>query len=79
MAKKTVPAQPVKRDAHPFTVGQQYRNRDGEYQVISINEPNMVIRYMDDGRTIESSIALQARIWENIQGDDGNEFELEFA
>ena len=78
MAKKTVPVQPVKRDAHPFTVGKHYRNRDGEYQVVSISEPNMVIRYLD-GRTIESSIALQARIWENIQGDDGNEFELEFA
>jgi hypothetical protein len=75
MAKKTIPA---KANGHPFTVGKQYRNREGEYQVISINEPNMVLRYLD-GRTIESSIALQARIWENIQGDDGSEFELELA
>ena len=51
---------------HPFKVGQQYQNRDGLYQVVSINEPNMVIRYQD-GLTIESSITLQKRIWENIQ------------
>jgi hypothetical protein len=75
MAKKTTPS---KASGHPFTVGNEYRNRDGAYQVISINEPNMVIRYLD-GRTLESPIALQARIWENIQGDDGNEFELELA
>jgi hypothetical protein len=62
----------VKDEGHPFKVGQQYRNRDGEYQVISISDPNMVIRY-GNGRTVESSIALQARIWENIQeGDDGD-------
>lgn len=78
MAKKPTPPPTVKRDAHPFRVGQQYRNRDGEYQVVSINEPNMVIRYLD-GRTIESEINLQRRIWENIQGDDGNEFDLELA
>jgi hypothetical protein len=75
MAKKTTPA---KGDGHPFKIGKQYRNRDGDYQVISINEPNMVIRYLD-GRTVESSIALQARIWENIQGGDDNDVELEPA
>jgi hypothetical protein len=63
---------------HPFKVGKRYRNRNGEYQVISINDPNMVIRYLD-GRTIESQIVLQARIWENIQGDDDNDFDLEPA
>jgi len=73
MAKKITPA---KAKGHPFTVGNQYCNRDGAYQVLSINEPNMVIRYLD-GRTLESSIALQARIWENIQGGDEGEFELE--
>jgi hypothetical protein len=76
MVKKPIP---VKEDKHPFKVGKQYRNRDGDFQVISINEPNMVIRYLD-GRTVESSIVLQARIWENIQGgDDSNDFELEIA
>lgn len=69
---------PTKAVGHPFEVGKQYRNRDGEYQVISINEPNMVIRYLD-GRAIESLIAVQARIWENIQSDDDNDFDLEPA
>lgn len=51
---------------HPFLVGEQYQNRDGEYHVVSIDEPNMVIRYLD-GTIVESSIILQARIWENIR------------
>jgi hypothetical protein len=75
MAKQPILA---KGDGHPFKVGKQYRNRDGEYQVISINEPNMVIRYQD-GRTVESSIVLQARIWENIQDGDDNDVDLEYA
>ena len=61
---------------HPFKVGAQYHNRDGDYHVVSINEPNMVIRYLD-GRTLESSILLQARIWENMQEGNGNDLELE--
>jgi len=77
MAKKKVhkksPAQP---NGHPFKVGQQYHNRDGVYQVVSIDEPNMVIRYQN-GYTIESTIALQERIWENMQvGSDGLGLEL---
>jgi hypothetical protein len=75
MAKKPNPTQ---SDGHPFKVGKQYRNRNGEYKVISINEPNMVIRYLDGG-TMESLIAVQARIWENIQSDDDNDFDLEPA
>jgi hypothetical protein len=73
MTKKITP---LKEDEHPFQVGKQYRNRDGDYHVISITEPNMVIRYLD-GRTIESSIILQARIWENIQESSDNDFALE--
>lgn len=65
-------------DGHPFKIGKHYRNRDGEYQVISISEPNLVIRYLD-GRTVESSIALQARIWENIQDGDENDIEIEYS
>jgi hypothetical protein len=61
-------------NVHPFKVGAQYHNRDGNYQVISIDEPNMVIRYQN-GRTLESSIALQARIWENMQ--EGNDDDLD--
>lgn len=65
-----------KSPEHPFEVGKQYQNREGDYHVISINDPNMVIRYRD-GRLIESSIALQARIWENIQEDDANDLTVD--
>ncbi len=68
--------QQPKGNEHPFEVGANYHNRDGDYQVISIDEPNMVIRYVD-GRTLESSILLQARIWENMQEGNGNDLELE--
>lgn len=73
MAKKPIP---VRANGHPFIVGQQYQNRDGEYQVIQINEPNMTIRFLD-GRTVQSSIVLQARIWENIQEGDDADFAFE--
>ncbi len=63
MAKKITH---TKRNSYPFEVGKQYQNRDGEYHVVSIDEPNMVIRYLD-GTIVESSIILQARIWENIR------------
>jgi hypothetical protein len=72
MAKKPAP---VKPEGHPFKIGKHYRNRDGEYQVIQINEPNMTIRYQD-GRTLLSSIDLQRRIWENIQEGDDHDFEI---
>lgn len=72
MAKNPIIA---KKDTHPFQVGKQYLNRDGAYEVISISEPNMTIRYLD-GRTVESSIALQARIWENMQDGDDQDIEL---
>jgi hypothetical protein len=67
-----------KENAHPFQVGKEYCNRDGEYRVLSIDEPNMVIRYQD-GNIIESSIALQARIWENIQENGSDDLGLEIA
>lgn len=73
MAKKITHS---KADGHPFQIGKRYQNRDGEYHVVSISEPNMVIRYLD-GRTVESSITLQARIWENIQEGAGEDFELD--
>ncbi|MEZ4618726.1 MAG: hypothetical protein R2867_24875 [Caldilineaceae bacterium] len=78
MAKKKVHKKLQKKlNGHPFKVGQQYHNRDGRYQVVSIDEPNMVIRYQN-GYTIESTIALQERIWENMQAgsDDGLELNL---
>ena len=52
--------------AHPFEVGKSYRNRYGRYQVLSINEPKMRVRYEDD-REINLTIAIQVQIWENIQ------------
>ncbi len=62
---------------HSFEIGKQYQNRDGKYQVISIHEPDMVIRYLD-GRTIKSSIALQARIWEKLEsGEDDSDLEID--
>lgn len=66
----------AKENSHPFEVGKHYHNRDGEYRVLSIDDPNMTIRYLD-GHIIESSIELQARIWENIQEDDVNGLGLE--
>ncbi|HEY72151.1 MAG: hypothetical protein DRJ03_28110 [Chloroflexi bacterium] len=51
---------------HPFKVGKKYRNRHDEYQVISIEEPRMVIRY-SDGNTLETNVNIQASIWQNIQ------------
>ncbi len=34
---------------HPFEIGKQYRNRNGIYEVLAIEEPKMRIRY-EDGR-----------------------------
>ncbi|MCB0086159.1 MAG: hypothetical protein KDE47_34700 [Caldilineaceae bacterium] len=65
-----------KEPSHPFKIGMQYRNRVGAYHVVSIDEPDMVIRYRD-GRTVASSIVLQARIWENIQADSDSGLEFE--
>jgi hypothetical protein len=52
--------------SHPFEVGKTYRNRAGEYVVQAIEGERMRIRY-DDGRTLVTSVQVQARIWENIQ------------
>ena len=51
---------------HPFKVGVEYRNRNGRYQVLAIEEPKMLIRY-EDGREDIVTIAIQARIWDTIQ------------
>ena len=52
--------------SHPFEVGKTYRNRAGEYVVQEIVGDRMNIRYVD-GRNLETSVQIQARIWENIQ------------
>jgi len=51
--------------SHPFEVGKTYRNRSGEYVVQDIVGDRMSIRYAD-GRNLETSVTIQARIWENI-------------
>jgi len=51
---------------HPFKVGKRYRNRRDEYEVVSIEGPEMVIRY-SDGNVLETNVEIQARIWQNIQ------------
>lgn len=51
--------------SHPFEVGKTYRNRSGEYVVQEIVGDRMSIRYAD-GRNLETSVTIQARIWENI-------------
>jgi hypothetical protein len=52
--------------SHPFEVGKRYRNRLGEYVVQTIDGIHMTIRY-EDGRTLDTKVDIQARIWENIQ------------
>jgi hypothetical protein len=52
--------------SHPFEVGKTYRNRAGEYVVLSIDGDTMKIRYAGGG-TLETNVDIQARIWENIQ------------
>ena len=52
--------------SHSFEVGKPYRNRNGQYVVQAIEGDRMTIRY-EDGRTIDTTVQIQARIWENIQ------------
>jgi hypothetical protein len=51
---------------HPFEVGKAYRNRVGEYTVVSIDGNQMKIRYVSGG-TLVTDVNVQGRIWENIQ------------
>lgn len=52
-----------------FEVGEVYRNRNGFYEVLSIAEPHMRIRY-EDGREQEVTIDTQRRIWESMIDED---------
>ncbi|NLS79436.1 MAG: hypothetical protein GXY76_19475 [Chloroflexi bacterium] len=54
---------------HPFRVGGKYRNNDGEYEVIKLDDPKMVIRYVD-GRQVTATISTQALAWSRIQDED---------
>lgn len=48
-----------------FEVNGVYRNRIGEYTVLSIDGSRMRVRYQD-GTEAELNVNIQARIWENI-------------
>jgi hypothetical protein len=52
-----------------FEIGGKYANRIGEYIVLEINEPKMMVRYLD-GTTAELRMNIQLRIWENILAED---------
>lgn len=54
---------------HLFKVGETYKNRDGEYEVVRINndQGRMIIRYVDSGDEVETSIKIQSRIWQNLR------------
>ena len=54
---------------HSFKVGGTYRNRKGEYEVLELNGPKMVIRYVD-GPRLDTTVKLQARIWKHIQAEE---------
>ncbi len=61
---------------HPFEVGKMYRNRHGEYVVVAIQDPLMLIRYTD-GTSLRTRISIQKRIWDNIQMEAAAERERE--
>lgn len=48
-----------------FEVNKVYRNRIGEYTVLSVDGSRMMVRYAD-GTEAELHVGIQARIWENI-------------
>lgn len=59
---------------NPFTVGEKYRNNLGEYEVVSINGADMIIR-LEDGRTIDTTVNLQARIRERVRWEKKHKLE----
>ena len=52
-----------------FFVGQRYRNRKGEYEVLQFQGDSMKVRY-DDGSEQILSIAAQSTIFENMQREE---------
>jgi hypothetical protein len=54
------------RTNHPFVVGGRYRNRIGEYEVLSIDGPYMEVLYTD-GPKQRLTIATQAHISQAIE------------
>ncbi len=60
---------------NPFKVGEKYRNNLGEYEVVSINGPAMTIR-LTDGRTVDTTVNLQARIWKRVRWEKQHKKEV---
>jgi hypothetical protein len=56
------------KERMPFEVNGTYANRIGQYKVLALNPPKMLVRYQD-GSEAELNIAIQARIWENIEAE----------
>ena len=54
---------------HPFELGGTYRNRDGEYEVVELDGPRMVIRY-SGGRQVTTTVGLQARIRKHMEAEE---------
>jgi hypothetical protein len=54
---------------YDFEVGEKYANRKGTYTVLELNGPKMTVQY-EDGTTAELNIAIQHRIWENIDAEE---------
>lgn len=54
---------------HPFTLGVIYENRNGIYEAVRIDEKQdvMLIRHIDTGEEIESTVTVQSPIWQNMQ------------
>lgn len=55
-------------EADMFEVNGTYANRKGAYVVLAVDPPKMTVRY-EDGTTAELNMAIQARIWDNIQSE----------
>lgn len=52
-----------------FEVNRTYANRKGKYTVTELHPPKMTVRY-EDGTVADLNMEIQARIWENIQGEE---------
>jgi len=59
-----------------FEVGSKYKNMKGEYEVISLQREEMVIRWTD-GREITTTTDVQKRIIERIAHENRMEMEAQ--
>ncbi len=50
-----------------FQVGTHYQNRIGEYEVVEVNTPTLVIKYVETGRLQTVEEELQERIVRNLE------------